>query len=110
MAQRFTSKQEDEIGDEIDLLHNIEHPGQQVEFSGQQVRPQALPPKLKYKLSMPHDLRNCGVVCPPLAEGEKEYEPIQQPTRPLKITRKVHNKIRDGSGIPRGYQFDQNLA
>ena len=53
-------------------------------------KPGALPPQ-NTENPFFHDLGNCGVVCPTPAEGEKiNHEPIQQPTRPLKNTEKIH--------------------
>ena len=59
-VQQACSNQGTPIGDSFDLT-NLQ------ETAGQQVRPQALPPKLQSKISNlnQHDLGNCGVVCPP---------------------------------------------
>ena len=82
-VQQVSSNQGTPIGDSFDLT-NLQEP------TGQPARPQALPPKLQYKLSNQPDLGKCGVVCPPLIESENKNEPITQPTRPLKNLEKIH--------------------
>ena len=91
-VQQACSNQGTPIGDSYDLTNSEE-------TAGQQARPQALSPKMQHKNSTQHDLGNCGVVCPPLAEGENEYEPITLPTRPLKNFGKIPLRYSLG-GIP----------